>query len=262
MLGHRRETRHVSWSLVAVEGVEQSAVEHRIKRAPQRCNWNASAAANSTSIPRSSAFSRAIASAVSATSTPRTEIPARRREGVLAGAAARIEHRPANPPSAATRRLPAAARRYPKAQARRGTTHPRAARHPFVTGRVPTTDIVSGVPDRCDNSSRSCADLATSSWHANPQVLTIPPTLAPNLATLGVTCNTEPLPFFFETSFVWRVARPTHNPIWVPRSTAVFGGRAGLFVAQRHRSPWETHGNVQACHGASDGTTNLGVSTS
>jgi len=29
------KTRHVSWSLVAVEGVEQSAVQHRLKHAPQ-----------------------------------------------------------------------------------------------------------------------------------------------------------------------------------------------------------------------------------
>jgi len=35
VLGHRRQTRHVSWSLVAVEGVEQSAVQHRLKPAPQ-----------------------------------------------------------------------------------------------------------------------------------------------------------------------------------------------------------------------------------
>jgi hypothetical protein len=62
VLGQRRQTRHVSWSLVAVEGVEQSAVQHRRKPAPQRSSWNASTAANSTSIPRSSAFARAIAS--------------------------------------------------------------------------------------------------------------------------------------------------------------------------------------------------------
>ena len=35
VFGHRRETRHVSWSLVAVKGVEQSAVQHRLKPAPQ-----------------------------------------------------------------------------------------------------------------------------------------------------------------------------------------------------------------------------------
>ena len=35
VLGHRRQTRHVTWSLVAVEGVEQSAVQHRLKHAPQ-----------------------------------------------------------------------------------------------------------------------------------------------------------------------------------------------------------------------------------
>jgi hypothetical protein len=35
VLGHRRQARYVSWSLVAVEGVKQSAVQHRLKRAPQ-----------------------------------------------------------------------------------------------------------------------------------------------------------------------------------------------------------------------------------
>src|SRR5207247_6435547 len=35
VLGHRRQTRHVSWSLLAVECVEQSAVKHRLKHAPQ-----------------------------------------------------------------------------------------------------------------------------------------------------------------------------------------------------------------------------------
>ena len=35
MLGHRRQSRHVSWSLAAVEGVEQPAVQHRLKPAPQ-----------------------------------------------------------------------------------------------------------------------------------------------------------------------------------------------------------------------------------
>ena len=35
VLGHRRETCYVSWSLVAVEGMKQSAVQHRLKPAPQ-----------------------------------------------------------------------------------------------------------------------------------------------------------------------------------------------------------------------------------
>ena len=42
---------------------------------PKRSSWTASATANSTSIPRSPAFARAIAKAVSATSTPRTGNP-------------------------------------------------------------------------------------------------------------------------------------------------------------------------------------------
>src|SRR5207247_5510738 len=35
VLDHRRQARHVSRSLVAVERVEQSAVQHRFKPAPQ-----------------------------------------------------------------------------------------------------------------------------------------------------------------------------------------------------------------------------------
>ncbi len=34
-LGYRRETRDVSWPLVGVEGVEESAVQHRLKAAIQ-----------------------------------------------------------------------------------------------------------------------------------------------------------------------------------------------------------------------------------
>ncbi len=35
VLGHRCQTRRVSWSLVTVEGVEQPAVQHRLKPSPQ-----------------------------------------------------------------------------------------------------------------------------------------------------------------------------------------------------------------------------------
>src|SRR4029077_85448 len=35
LLSHRRQARHVFWALVAVERVEQSAVQHRGKPAPQ-----------------------------------------------------------------------------------------------------------------------------------------------------------------------------------------------------------------------------------
>ena len=34
-LGHRRQTRDVAWPLIAIEGVEQSAVQHRLKHATQ-----------------------------------------------------------------------------------------------------------------------------------------------------------------------------------------------------------------------------------
>ena len=35
VLGHPSQARHVSWSLVAVKGVEQTAVQHRLESAPQ-----------------------------------------------------------------------------------------------------------------------------------------------------------------------------------------------------------------------------------
>ena len=73
---------------------------------PKRSSWNASAAANSTSIPRSAAFFRAIASAVSATSTPRTDNPSeatRRAFSPVPQPASRTA--PANPPSDAKRAI-------------------------------------------------------------------------------------------------------------------------------------------------------------
>jgi hypothetical protein len=52
VLGHRRETRHVSYSLVAAEDVEQSAVQHCSKPAPQTLQLERVTAADSTSITR------------------------------------------------------------------------------------------------------------------------------------------------------------------------------------------------------------------
>jgi len=75
VFGHRRQTRHVSWSLVAVEGVEQSAVQHRLEPAPQTLHLESVSRSELNFDPRSAAFCRAIASAVPATSTPRTDNP-------------------------------------------------------------------------------------------------------------------------------------------------------------------------------------------
>jgi hypothetical protein len=65
----------VSSSLIAFERIEQSQSSTVSNLRPKRSSWNASAAANSADIPRSADFFRAIASAVSAASTPRTENP-------------------------------------------------------------------------------------------------------------------------------------------------------------------------------------------
>ena len=78
---------------------------------PKRCNLSASAARNSISIPRRSAFSRAIARAVSATSTPRTDKPSeamRRAFSPVPQPASRTA--PVNPPSLANRAMAGCAR--------------------------------------------------------------------------------------------------------------------------------------------------------
>ena len=72
---HRRQTRHVVAPLLAVERVEQPAVEHRLEDAVQALQVQGIANPNSASRPRRAAFSRAIDSAVSATSTPSTCSP-------------------------------------------------------------------------------------------------------------------------------------------------------------------------------------------
>jgi hypothetical protein len=75
VLGHRCETRCVSLSLVAVAGVEHSTVQHCLKRALQTLQLKRVSRSELNLDPRSAAFSRAIASVVSATSTPRTDVP-------------------------------------------------------------------------------------------------------------------------------------------------------------------------------------------
>ena len=96
---------------------------------PKRSRWNASATANSTSIPRSLSGPSLGRSPVPSQPRQRPEptIPARRRE--------ERSRRSRSPHRAPLRRirlrmpnalLLAAAGQYPKAQGRRGTTHPRA----------------------------------------------------------------------------------------------------------------------------------------
>src|SRR5436190_23635942 len=71
-LRHRRQTRRVVPPLVAIEGVEEAAVQHRVEHAPQLTELQRVGHRELGIDSRSSAFARAIANAVSATSTPRT----------------------------------------------------------------------------------------------------------------------------------------------------------------------------------------------
>ena len=146
VLGHRRQTGDVLWSLVASNVWNSAAVQHRLERAapgvpggmrlPQRTR------------PRSRAR-RPWRGQWPAPSPPRRRpappVPARQR-GVRS-------RRCRNPRRAPLRRIPlgtpparrpAAADRYPRAQGRRGTTHPRAPRSSALAGRVPTTERVVG----------------------------------------------------------------------------------------------------------------------
>ena len=106
VLGHRGQARYVSWPLAAVKRVEQPAVQHRLKQRPKRFSWSALAAAKSTSIPRAAAFARAIAGAVSATSTPRTGNPSEATCSAFSPVPQPASSTgPANPPSDATRAI-------------------------------------------------------------------------------------------------------------------------------------------------------------
>ena len=60
VLRHRRQTRHVFWPLVAVEGVEQPAVQHRLKLAPKPLPATGLATSSSHANPQVSLFLRLI----------------------------------------------------------------------------------------------------------------------------------------------------------------------------------------------------------
>src|SRR5215831_1307780 len=145
---------------------------------PRRSSWNASAAANSTSIPRASAFSLAIASAVSATSTPRTDNPSvatcRAFSPVPQPTSSTA---PANPPSDAKRTTAGCGRPISHGagpawyDASQGSPVIRS----WLVGFRPPNGSSARVPDRSDNFvpfvqlilRHHCGTL-------NPQVLTIP----------------------------------------------------------------------------------------
>ena len=148
-LGHRRETRHVPWSLVAVEGMEESTVQHRIESPPQAIELQR---VNFSELNRDPTLGGLLSgdhqcgpSHVNAENRQpqRGEV-----ERVLAGPATRIEHRSGEStfgcqthysrlrPADIPRRRPIAVRRIPG-----------QPRHALVTGRLPTTErIVSQGP--------------------------------------------------------------------------------------------------------------------
>jgi hypothetical protein len=142
--GHRRQASHISWTLLAVEGVEQSAVQHRLERSPQALQMeriNRGKLNLDPAVPGLlSGHCQCRLRHVNAQNlqSQRGDV-----KSVLAGPAARIEHRsgesafgcqthdcrlrPANIPG----RRAVVVRRIP-----------RQSRHPFVTGWVPATERI------------------------------------------------------------------------------------------------------------------------
>jgi len=120
--GHRRQARHVSWPLVAVEGMEQPAVQHRLKtcapnaldgtRQPRRTRPRSHGRRPSPG--RSPVPSQLRQRPGPATPAMRREARSRRFRSPHRAPLRRIRLR------MPTARWPAAAGRYPKAQGRRG----------------------------------------------------------------------------------------------------------------------------------------------
>ena len=148
VLGHRRETRHVPRSLGAVEGVEQSGVQDRLKPASQtlqlECVSPSELNLDPTVVGLRSGDRQCRLSQVNAQNrqSQRGDM-----KSVLAGPAARIEHRSGESAFGCQthycRLRPADIPRR-RAVVVRGI--PGQSRQPLVTGWVPTTErIVSEV---------------------------------------------------------------------------------------------------------------------
>jgi hypothetical protein len=149
VLGHRRQARHISWSLVAVEGVEQSAVQHRREPAPQTLQLervrHSERNLDPTVVGLRSGDGQCRLRHVNAQNRQSQRGDVQR---VLAGPAARIEHRSGE---AAFGRQPRDGRLRPADVPRRRAVVvrriPGQSRQPLVTGWAPTTErIVSDGP--------------------------------------------------------------------------------------------------------------------
>jgi hypothetical protein len=141
LLLYVRQTRHVSGSLVAVEGVEQSAVQHRLKPAPQALQLEGVSRSKLNLDPTVDGF-------LSGNRQCRfSHINAQNRQSqrgdvksVLAGPAARIEHRSSESAfGCQTHYCRLRLANIPRRGAVVVRRIPGQSRHPFVTGWAATT---------------------------------------------------------------------------------------------------------------------------
>jgi len=147
VLGHLRQARHVSWSLVAVEGVEQSAVQHRLKPAPQTLQPERVSRSELNLDPTVAGLRPGDRqSRLSHVNAQNRQSQRGDVKSVLAGPAARIEHRSSE--SAFGCQTHYCWLRMASISGRRAVVVrriPRQSRQPFVTGWLPATErIVSG----------------------------------------------------------------------------------------------------------------------
>lgn len=128
VLGHRRKIRHVYCSLLAVESVEQSGVQHRVELAPQTLQLER--------VSRSELNLDPTVGCLRARDAPMLSPPRQSPEPTTPARRGRERSRPSRTPHRArfrrirlwmpTAQLLAVDGQYPKAQDRHGTTHPRA----------------------------------------------------------------------------------------------------------------------------------------
>jgi len=144
VLDHRRQARHVSWSLAAIEGMEQPAVQHRVKPAPQTLQLGRVSRSELNLDP-------AVAGLRPGDRQCRlSHVNAQDRQsqrgdvkGVLAGPAARIEHRSGESASGCqTHYCRLRLADIPRRRAVAVRRIPGQSRQPFVTGRVPATERI------------------------------------------------------------------------------------------------------------------------
>jgi hypothetical protein len=144
VFGYRRQTRHVSWTLIGVERVEQSAVQHRFKPAPQTLQMNRVSRNEINLDPTTVGFlSRDCQRRFGHVKTQNRQSERSEVQSVLAGPAAGIKHGSGKPALGCQTHYCWLRPAYiPGCRAVVVRGVPGQSRHPFMAGREPTTERI------------------------------------------------------------------------------------------------------------------------